>query len=104
MSFKDTVEKAKSKHDPAKMKGVTATYQFEITGEGGGHFFVEINDGEAEFAEGQAEDPNLTVTMELEDFKKMLEGELNPTSAFMTGKIKIKGDMSLAMKLQALLG
>jgi putative sterol carrier protein len=34
----------------------------------------------------------------------MLDGKLNATSAFMAGKLKVKGDMSLAMKLQSLLG
>lgn len=104
MSYKESMELVKSKYDSNKMKGVTAVYQFELAGDGGGHFYIEVNDGAAEFMDGQAEDPNITVTMELEDFKKLLDGELNATSAFMTGKIKVKGDMSLAMKLQALLG
>lgn len=104
MSYKESMELVKSKYDANKMKGVTAVYQFELTGDGGGHFYIDVNDGAAEFKDGQAEDPNITVTMELEDFKKLLDGELNATSAFMTGKIKVKGDMSLAMKLQALLG
>ena len=42
--------------------------------------------------------------MAAEDFLKLAEGKLNPTSAFMSGKLKIKGDMSLALKLQSLIG
>ena len=40
-----------------------------------------------------------TVTMSLDDFKEMAKGELDPTAAFMMGKIKVSGDMTVAMKL-----
>lgn len=104
MSYLEIMEAIKSKYDSSKMKGVTAVYQFELTGDGGGNFYINVKDGEAEFGDGQAENPNITVTMALDDFKELLAGNLNATTAFMTGKIKIKGDISLAMKLQALLG
>ncbi|NLA04878.1 MAG: SCP2 sterol-binding domain-containing protein, partial [Firmicutes bacterium] len=39
-----------------------------------------------------------------DDFGSLLDGKLNATSAFMAGKLKVKGDMGLAMKLQSLLG
>lgn len=44
-------------------------------------------------------DADTTVTMKLDDFKKMAAGELDPTTAFMMGKIKVSGDMTVAMKL-----
>ena len=44
------------------------------------------------------------MTMTSEDFVKMFKGELNPTQAFMSGKLKIKGDMMIAMKLEKLMG
>ncbi len=44
-------------------------------------------------------DADTTVTMKLDDFKQMAEGELDPTAAFMMGKIKVSGDMTVAMKL-----
>ncbi len=48
-------------------------------------------------------DADCTITMSLEDLDKLRKGELNPMMAVMSGKIKIKGDMGLAMKLQSLL-
>lgn len=45
-----------------------------------------------------------TISISLEDFQSMTAGELDPTSAFMMGKLKVDGDMSIAMKLQGLLG
>ncbi len=104
MSYLDIMEVIKDNYDADKMKGVTAVYQFELTGDGGGNFFVDVNDGAAVFEEGQNDNPNITITMAVDDFKQLIEGKLNAVSAFMTGKIKVKGDMSLAMKLQALLG
>ncbi len=44
-------------------------------------------------------DADTTVTMKLDDFKKMAAGDLDPTAAFMMGKIKVSGDMTVAMKL-----
>ena len=90
--------------DPAKMKGVSAVYQFELTGDGGGVFHTAVDDGKATVVESENDNPNITITMDAEDFNNMLEGKLNATSAFMAGKLKVKGDMSLAMKLQSLLG
>ena len=49
-------------------------------------------------------DANCTMNLDSEDFVKMFKGELNPTQAFMGGKLKIKGDMMLAMKLEKLMG
>ena len=104
MSYLEIMEVIKSKYNPEKMKGVTAVYQFELSGDGGGPFFIDVRDGEAEFGEGQNENPSITVAMDVNDFKQLMDGSLNAVTAFMAGKIKVKGDMSLAMKLQALLG
>ena len=49
-------------------------------------------------------DSACTIKMSLENFENMLAGDLNPMTAFMTGKIKVEGDMGVAMKLQSVLG
>ena len=90
--------------DPAKMKGVNAVYQFDLSGDNGGIFHVTVADGNATLEEATHDNPNITITMTADDFANMLDGKLNATSAFMAGKLKVKGDMSLAMKLQGLLG
>ena len=107
MSFMETVSNLKNKlkaADPAKMKEVGAVYQFELTGEDGGVFHVKVEDGKPEVVEAAHNAPNITITIATADFNAMLDGKLNATSAFMAGKLKIKGDISLAMKLQGLLG
>ncbi len=107
MAFADILGSIKSKvadADPAKVKGVEAVFQFELSGDDGGTFYASVSDGETEIVEGANDSPNVTIILSAEDFQKMMDGELNATSAFMAGKLKVKGDMSLAMKLQALIG
>jgi putative sterol carrier protein len=88
----------------AKLAGLTATYLFNLSGEGGGSFHVAIANGAATIKEGTVNSPNVTVTVSLSDFNQITEGKLNPTAAFMAGKLKVSGDMSLAMKLQSIIG
>ena len=100
----DNLTKKIGAADPEKMKGVSAVYQFDLSGDNGGVFHVTVDDGKATVVESEHDNPNITISMAAEDFDAMLDGKLNATSAFMAGKLKVKGDMSLAMKLQSLLG
>ena len=88
-----------SRADPAKTAGMTNSYLFDI--EGAGQWKVDVDDGTLSVAEGGG-DADATITASLETFEKIVAGDLNPTSAYMTGKLKIKGDMGAAMKLQKL--
>ena len=64
-----------------------------------------MKNGSGSLGQGEAPDgAGCTMTLDSEDFIKMFAGELKPTSAFMTGKLKIQGDMGLAMKLEKLMG
>ena len=90
--------------DPNKIAGINATYQFNITGDNGGEWAVKLADGKAEVTKGQAENPNITLTTSDENWMAITNGSLSGQTAFLTGKLKIQGDMSLAMKLQGLLG
>jgi putative sterol carrier protein len=82
--------------------GMTATYQFDMTGEGGGKWFAKIENGVLTPGEGEAESPNCTITVSAGDWLDILAGKLEPQMAFMSGKLKVAGDMSLAMKLNSL--
>jgi putative sterol carrier protein len=83
---------------------VNAIYQFDITGDDGGKWWVDTTKSGGEVGEGENEGAKCTITMTDSDFIDMVEGKLNGQMAFMTGKLKIKGDMSLAMKLGNVLG
>jgi putative sterol carrier protein len=88
--------------DPARAGNTDATIQFDLSGDQGGKWWVKIHDGKAESGKGDAESPTLTVTMDAKDYVKMSLGQMDGTAAFMQGKLKIKGDMGLAIKMQSL--
>lgn len=85
--------------DPAKTAGMNARYLFEI--EGAGTWSVVVADGQVSVAEG-GQEADCTISAGEETFLKIARGEQNATTAYMTGKLKIKGDMGAAMKLQKL--
>jgi putative sterol carrier protein len=85
--------------DASKMAGMNNSYVFDI--DDAGVWFVTVQDGVVSVREGEGE-ADCTISTTEENFKKILSGEQNATSAYMTGKLKIKGDMGAAMKLQKL--
>jgi putative sterol carrier protein len=85
--------------DASKLAGMNNSYSFDI--EHAGKWLVTIADGAVSVREGEG-DADCSISSSEENFQKILSGEQNATSAYMTGKLKIKGDMGAAMKLQKL--
>ena len=83
-------------------KDLNTVIQYEITGEGGGDWYATIKDAACAVSEGKAPSPALTITMSAPDWVDMSHGKLNGQMAFMSGKLKLKGDMGLAMRLATL--
>ena len=88
--------------DPEKIKDWNATYQWVLDGDGGGSWFAKFADGSVDVQQGEAENPDITISANASDWVDIVNGKLNGQMAFLSGKLKIKGDMSLAMKLQTL--
>ena len=84
---------------PDKAKGMEATLQFELTGEGGGTWVAKIASGQCTVTEGGIDHPSATIGMEAADYVAIAQGKLDMARAFMGGKIRVKGDMGLIMKL-----
>jgi putative sterol carrier protein len=89
--------------DPNKVGDLHAVIQFDLSGDNGGQYWVKINGGQAETGQGPADNPNMTLRAAADDWVAVYKGEMNAMTAFMNGKLKIQGDMGLAMKLQAIL-
>jgi putative sterol carrier protein len=87
---------------PEKAVGVDATIQLKLTGTQAAEWHVTIKDGKCAIAQGTASAPKLTVTVDSGDFVKIFSGQMDGMQAFMQGKLKLAGDMNLAMKLLSL--
>ena len=85
--------------DPSKTAGMNNSYLFDI--EGAGQWVVAVADGAVTVTEGGG-DADATIQTSEETMMAVIRREQNPTTAYMTGKLKIKGDMGAAMKLQKL--
>jgi putative sterol carrier protein len=100
----DVFTQMAAKAKPENIQGMNATYQFVITGADAGEYFVKIANGTVETGAGRAESNNIELTMADETFLGIVSGKVNGQTAFLTGKLKIKGDMTLAMRLGKVLG
>lgn|SRR5690625_1761264 len=83
--------------------GLTATYTFRIDDGEEKAFSLIFTDGKAEVKQGTVEDANCQLTMNEVNFKRLLTGELNATNAFMTRRLKLKGNIGDALKLEQIL-
>ena len=99
MTVKEFFDTLPDKVDPGKTAGMNNSYVFEI--EGAGEWTVSVADGAVSVVEG-AGDADCTISASEETLMKIASGEANATTAYMTGKLKIKGDMGAALKLQKL--
>ena len=97
MAAREFFDSLASRADAAKLGGMSNSYVFDIEGEGQWH--VDVREGKIAVAEGGG-DADATISTSAETFDKIVAGEQNPTTAYMTGKLKVKGDMGAAMKLQ----
>jgi putative sterol carrier protein len=99
MDAREFFETLPARIDPARTAGVNKSYVFDI--EGAGVWKVDVTDAGIEVTEGGG-DADVTIRASEETFRAIADGNQNPTTAYMTGKLKVDGDMSAAMKLQKL--
>lgn len=86
---------------PDHAKGVNATMQYSLSGDGGGEWTVTIENGEFKGVQaGSVEKPTLQIIMDAAKFVDMANGDLDGRKAFLTRKLKVKGNIALAQKMQ----
>jgi putative sterol carrier protein len=88
--------------DPAKAAGQAAVVQYEIAApDGPRQFLMRVADGRCQIERGSAENPRVTIRIGLADFLRLVAGRLNGMQAFMSGKLKVSGDLFFAQTYQA---
>jgi len=88
--------------ESSKLAGIDKVVMFDLAGEGGGQWTATIADGQMVMVEGAGAPPHTTFKMKAEVFLGIVNGKINPVAAFMQGKVRVQGDMSVAMRLQSL--
>ena len=88
--------------NPEKAAGQQAVVQYEISAPDGVHeYAMRIADGRCEIDKGRAESPRVTIRIGLADFLRLITGEANGMQLFMTGKLKVSGDLFFAQTYQS---
>ena len=83
----------------AKARGVHARYQWDLNGPNGGQWWIDVNDGTYKMGKGKIPNPNVTCLAKDKDWVAVSNGQLGGTWAYLTGRLKIRGDQALARKL-----
>jgi putative sterol carrier protein len=100
LTVSELMEKMPGAFIPEKAQGLDAVIHFKFTGAEAGEWNAAIKDGKVEVGKGvPSRQPNMTLTADSSDYVKIFTGELDGMQAFMQGKIKLAGDLNLAMKL-----
>ena len=98
-TVKETFDRMASRFKAERAAGTNAVVQYDINGDGGGTWHAVIKDGACTVALGPAPNPSLTLQIAAQDWLYMTAGKQSGQMLFMSGKLKLKGDMGLAMKL-----
>ena len=98
-TVKETFDAMAGRFRADKAAGANAVIQYDVSGDGGGTWHAVIKDGTCTVVSGAAPSPNLTLSISGQDWLDMLSGKQSGQMLFMSGKLKVKGDMGLAMKL-----
>jgi putative sterol carrier protein len=99
MTIPELFEMMPSRFNPTAAEGMNKTLQWNITGDESGVWALKIVDGRIELIPGGVEKPDATFTVSDKNCLAIAEGKLDSMKAFLTGKLKVTGDMSLGMKV-----
>ena len=99
LTIADLMSKMPSAFVPEKAQGLNAVLQFKFSGSEPGDWYAELQDGTVNVQQGLHPNPKMTLSADSDDYIKLFTGQLDPMQAFMAGKLKLQGDLNLAMKM-----
>ena len=99
LTITDLMERMPGAFLPEKAGDADVVIQFHFTGDQESSWHADIKDGACTVEQGEAENPTLTLTAEAQDYIDVITGKLDGMKAFMQGKLKLAGDLNLAMKM-----
>lgn len=102
-SAKEYFDTLQARFVPEKAAGVDAAVQWQLDGEGGGDYYVELADGTLSVHEGKHPSPGVTFETTADNYVKIVNGELNGATALLTRKLKMSGSFALARQLAGIL-
>jgi len=95
----DVFDAMRGSFQPAKARGVHARYQWDLSGPKGGQWWIAVNDGTYKMGKGKIPDPNVTFITTDKDWVAICHDQLSGTWAYLTGRLKVRGDQGVARKL-----
>ena len=95
----DVFDAMRGSFQPAKAKGVHARYQWDLSGPNGGEWWIDVNDGNFKMGKGKILNPNVTFMAKDQDWVAICNNQLSGMWAYVTGRLKVRGDQGVARKL-----
>lgn len=95
----EVFDSMRNSFQPAKAKGVHARYQWDLSGPQGGQWWIDVEDGKYKMGKGKLDNPNVTFVAKDKDWVAISNGQMGGTWAYLTGRLKIRGDQGVARKL-----
>src|SRR5919112_359549 len=92
----DVFDGMRGSFQPAKAKGVHASYQWDLSGPNGGEWWIEVNDGSYKMGKGKIDHPSVTFIAKDKDWVAICHDQLSGTWAYLTGRLKVRGDQGVA--------
>jgi putative sterol carrier protein len=99
-TIEEIMQRLPDAFDPGHAAGVKANVQFDFTSDGGKKYVVRIADSQCRVEEGEVANPDATVITSQATYQAVSEGRLNVATAFMSGKLKVQGNLQLLMRFQ----
>ncbi len=99
LTITDLMSKMPGAFVPEKAQGLDVTLQFKFSGAEPGEWYATIKDGKVDVQKGLHPAPKMTLMADSDDYIALFTGKLDPMQAFMAGKLKLTGDLNLAMKM-----